>query len=362
MPDERPAEAGLARIRRLPRPTRATTLLLTIAATLEVLGQLINSTGVAIAAAAAVGAVISDAFLAPRVTFAQVHRRTPPRMAVGVPAKVELAVVGSGKRVSGRRPVVLIDRAPGLELGRYVIPSIRAGERAVADRAAMPLYRGHWEHGGRVEIEAFSPLGGWVRRNRVPIADAVWVHPAPAVPLRLPEVSTGEIYGRTSMARSGSGHDFYGIREWRPGDATTAVHWRASARRNQLVVMERERPGHPTLVVVVSPFAEGEESEQLLARVAATAVQALRDGRGVVLVAESTADAVTRPIDVLDWFAALDPARDPDGMRRAMQLAGTGAGVVWFGAGPLPPHLAAAARAAGAGSVSAARTLAGAAR
>jgi uncharacterized protein (DUF58 family) len=348
----------------MPRPTRATSLLLTIAAVLELLGQLIGSKGVAIAAAAAVGAVISDAFLAPRVTFAELDRRTPLRMAVGVPAKVEVTVTGAAKRMSGRRPIVLKDRAPGLDVGRYVIPSIRLGERAVAERAAMPHHRGCWPDGGRIEIEAFSPLGGWVRRNRVRIAESGWVHPAPAVPLRLPEVSTGEIYGRTSISRSGTGQDFYGIREWRAGDPSSSVHWRASARRNQLVVMERERPGHPTLVVVSGRVPDDEAAEELLARVASTAVQALREGRSLVLVAADSADKVGKPLEALDWFARLDPTGDPEGaaVRTALQLAGAGATVVWFGTDTVPPRVAEAARAAGAGSVTAAHALVGSTR
>ncbi|HWC34080.1 MAG TPA: DUF58 domain-containing protein [Mycobacteriales bacterium] len=361
-----PSRAGRLtdQVRRLPRPTRATSLLLTIAVILELLGQLINSTGVAIAAAAAVGAVIADAFLAPGVTFAEVDRRTPSRMAVGVEAAIQLSVRGCAKRTSGRRPVVLKDRPPGLDVGRYVVPAMRNGEHAIAERTAIPERRGCWPHGGRLDIEAYSPLGGWVRRNQVLIPESGWVHPAPATPLRLPESSAGEIYGRTSMSRSGAGHDFYGIREWRPGDATTAVHWRASARRNQLVVMERERPGHPTLVVVAGPLRDDDDGEALLARVAATAVQALRDGRGVILAGAGAVTSATRPTDALDWFAGLDPDGDPDGatLRRAMQAAGAGATVLWLGADPMPAALVGVARGAGAGSVTAASQLAGGTR
>jgi uncharacterized protein (DUF58 family) len=359
--DGRGGGGTLSWIRHLPRPTRAASLLLTIAGFLELLGQLIGSEGVSIAAAAALGAVLSDAFLAPGVTFAEVDRRTPLRMTVGVAAKVELSVTGSAKRVSGRRPIVMEDRPPGLDIGRFVIPSIRVGERVVAERTAIPQHRGRWEDGGRIDIEAYSPLGGWVRRNRMRIAESGWVHPAPAPPLRLPEVSAGDVYGRTSMSRSGSGHDFYGIREWRPGDASTAVHWRASARRNQLVVMERERPGHPTLVVVAGRLADDQTGEDLLARVAATVVQALRDSRGVVLVADGSAESVTKPIAALDWFAGLEPTSEPDGptLRKALQLAGGGATVIWIGFDELPARIATAARSAGAGSVAAAHALAG---
>ena len=188
-----------------------------------------------------------------------------------------------------------------------------------------------------------------------------WIHPAPAPPLRLPDSSSGEAYGKASASLSGSGVDFFGIREWRPGDARSAIHWRASARRNQLVVMERERPGYPTLVVVVGPLADSEAQESLLSRVAATALRALRDGRGVVLLADGEPTKVTRPVDALDWFAAVDPSALPTGeqLRSAMQLAGTGAIVVWLGKGPLPTQVAAAGRGVSAGTVVAAADLAG---
>lgn len=361
VPDERRPSRLLTRVRLMPRPTRAALLLMTLAAILELLGQIINSKGVAIAAAVAMGAVLGDAFLVPRVTFAELDRKTPPRMAVGVEVPVHFSARGSSKRKSGRRPIVMVDRAPGLDVGRYVMPSLTIGERAHAERVAMPQHRGCWPHGGRIEIEAYSPLGGWVRRNRVQLAESGWVHPAPARPLRLPESSAGDIYGRSSTARSGNGHDFYGIREWRAGDPSTAVHWRASARRNQLVVVERERPGHPTVLIVAGRLADDQAGEELLARVAATTLQALRDGRSVVLAAPGSVTSVTRPLDALDWFAALDPETDPDGetVRSALQVAGAGATVVWLGAGALPPQVFGAARAAGVGSVSAAAQLAG---
>ncbi len=359
MPDAKGAGGVLAWIRLRPRPTRATSLLLTLAAILELLGQLIHSTGVIVAAAFAVGAVIGDALLTPGAKYAAIERHTPSRMAVGVDANVQVALIGAGKRVFGRRPLVLTDRAPGLDIGRYVVPSIRDGEQAVAERTAMPQFRGCWLDGGRIDIEAYSPLGGWVRRNRVRLAESGWVHPAPAIPLRLPEAYVGEISGRASTARSGAGHDFYGIREWRVGDTTTSVHWRASARRNQLVVMERERPSHPTMLILAGRLGDDQAAEDLLARVAATALLALRDGRKVVLAAAGAVLSVTRPIDALDWFAGLDPAGDPDAatMRTALQTVGTGAAVLWLGADAVPAGVAGQVRGAGAASVTTASAL-----
>lgn len=348
------------RIRLLPRPTRSTSFILLLAAILELLGRLIHSTGVTLAAAAGVGAVIGDCLLTPGAALDDVERRTPSRMAVGVEAAVHLSVTSRGRRLGGRRPIVLIDRAPGLDVGRYVTPALRSGERAIGERSAMPLRRGCWRDGGRVDMEAYSPLGGWVRRARVRLPESGWIHPAPATPLRLPDVAAGETIGKTSAARSGAGVDFFGIREWRAGDPRSAIHWRASARRNELVVMERERPGHPTLMVAVGPLRDDEAQEALLARVAATALRALRDGRGVVLVSDGAAESVTRPTDALDWFAGIEPVEPPGaaGLASAFQLAGSGSIVLWLGKGAVPDLVRAAARGANAAAVSAAEELA----
>jgi uncharacterized protein (DUF58 family) len=347
-------------IRRLPRPTRSTSLLLVIAGVLELLGRLIHSTGVTLAAAAAVGAVLGDVLLTPGATLEGVERRTPSRMSVGIETAVQLSMTSRRTRRSGRRPVVLIDHAPGLDIGRYVTPSLRAGERAVGERVAMPLRRGCFADGGWIDLEAYSPLGGWIRRARVRLPETGWIHPAPGTPLRLPDRASGEAYGRSSSARSGTGVDFFGIREWRPGDANSAIHWRASARRNQLVVAERERPGYPALLIVVGRLSDDDSEEALLSRVAATALHALRDGREVLLLASGVVTAVTRPIDALDWFAGVEPEAPPtaDEVRAALQSAGSGSIVIWLGEAAVPEAVGSAVRRFRGGAVLSARTMA----
>jgi uncharacterized protein (DUF58 family) len=324
--------------------------LLLLAMILELLGRLISSTGVTVAAAAAVGAVISDALLTPGRGLAVVRRRTPARMAVGVPAPVQISVVAMPRRrYRSRRPVVVIDRPPGLEPGRVVTPRLAAGQEAVAERLALPIRRGCWPDGGTVMIEAFSPLGGFVRRTTLPIADSGWVHPAPLAPLRLPEPAAGAADGGATSRRAGAGSDFFGVREWRAGDAANAIHWRASARRNALVVLERERPGRPGLLVAVDALVDDEAGERDLARAAATAVRALRSGQAVVLVAGNSAVTPTRPGDLLDWFAALAPvaAPEPATMRDALQLLRGGATLLWVGSAAVPPEVVRQARTAG---------------
>jgi uncharacterized protein (DUF58 family) len=175
-------------------------------------------------------------------------------------------------------------------------------------------------------------------------------------PLRLPEPGAGVADGAATSRRAGAGTDFFGIREWRSGDAATAIHWRASARRSRLVVVERERPGRPSLLVAVDTAVDEEQWEHALARAAATAVLALRSGQAVALLAGSTTAAPTRPRDLLDWFAALGPVAplEPATLRAAMGTASAGGTVLWVGDTGVPPQVAGHARAAGLTAIAAA--------
>jgi uncharacterized protein (DUF58 family) len=321
-----------------------------LAMILELLGRLINSTGVTVAAAAAVGAVISDGVLTPGVRLGVVRREAPARMAVGVPAAVRVTIGAHNRRRFGsRRPVVVVDRLPGVEPGRIVTPRLAARQSAVAERLALPVRRGVWAAGGALDIEAFSPLGGFVRRATIEVPGKYWVHPRPLPPLPMPEPVTGRADGAAATRRAGSGTEFFAVREWRAGDPANLVHWRASARRDHLVVLEREREGRPTFLVVVDtvPAAQVDAAEADLARAAATAVRALRSGQSVVLVTGSTVRAPTRPRDLLDDFAAVQwrPA-DPATVEAAIVGARGGATLLWVGGG-LPATVERQARAAG---------------
>lgn len=346
---------------RLPRPTRSAALFLLLATILELLGRLINSTGVTIASAAAVGAVISDALLTPGVSLGSIQRRVPHRMTVGVPVLIDVTIDAHTRhRFGSRRPVVLIDRPAGLEPGRIVTPALRPGSRAVAQWQTIPLRRGRYTDGGDMIVEAFSPLGGFVRRTRAKFDDGWHIHPAPALALRFPDPAGGELLGTTATSRSGSGTDFFGIREWRGGDPTSAIHWRASARRDQLVVLERERPERPALLVLVGDGADQVDTlgadgewEDCIARAAATAVRALRSARPIVLMSGEDFVGPSTAHDLLDWFAAVGSVQPPDGdaLRAALRGAGRGSTLLWVGADALPGPLQHAARASGVSAI-----------
>jgi uncharacterized protein (DUF58 family) len=239
---------------------------------------------------------------------------------------------------------VLIENYPAEPPVRVMTPPLRRGGQAVVALRVTPLHRGYWEQAGEDRIEAYSPLGGFVRRSRIShkFAAPRWVHPAPVAPIPIPDTALGASTDAAGSSRSGPGIEFFGIREWRSGDSASSVHWRASARRNQLVVMDRERPAKAALVVVVGPATAGPSWEHAVARAAATAVAARRSGQPVTLVCGAATATPESRNDVLDWFAELGetPAADSDDpIAGALRAHGPGATILWLASEPAPDAL-----------------------
>lgn len=119
--------------------------------------------------------------------------------------------------------------------------------------------------------------------------------------------------------RKGAGVDYYGVREFRPGDPLRHVHWKTTARRGELVVREFEREAGTPLVVLVDNRVRrerGREYSSLLdaeARLAASVAHyAHYAGHPVTLAAY--AGETPELYDVpgfraaLRWLAALRPS------------------------------------------------------
>ena len=61
--------------------------------------------------------------------------------------------------------------------------------------------------------------------------------------------------------------DFYGLREWRPGDSRRWIHWRTSARKGRIVVRQFEQRRSQNLALLVDLWQPADPSDEDLARV-----------------------------------------------------------------------------------------------
>jgi uncharacterized protein (DUF58 family) len=89
--------------------------------------------------------------------------------------------------------------------------------------------------------------------------------------------------GSQSKARRGLLEaDFYGLRDWRPGDSRRSIHWRTSARRGSLVVRQFEQRRSQDLALMVDLWQPRDPTDSQLGHVE-TAVSFV-----ATLIAEAT--------------------------------------------------------------------------
>lgn len=123
------------------------------------------------------------------------------------------------------------------------------------------------------------PFGLFVKRRELPGRERVLVypriHPVDAELLRRSRTGDGEALG--ARARAG---EFYGLAEYREGEALRRIHWPATARLGRAVVQEYEARGEAEQVLVLEPGVGGEHSfEAAVEQLASQIVALLREGR-----------------------------------------------------------------------------------
>jgi uncharacterized protein (DUF58 family) len=131
----------------------------------------------------------------------------------------------------------------------------------------------------RLEVDLSSTglcgLLGWGRDLRVTFAEPIYVGARPVDPTRaLPELAFTAPEG--APRPSVSGDIVRGVRPYVRGDALRRVHWPATARAGELMVMEVEEPVAPRLLIVVNLLGSRHAAEQAAGRAAWYAREAIR--------------------------------------------------------------------------------------
>ncbi|MEM2995106.1 MAG: DUF58 domain-containing protein [Candidatus Bathyarchaeia archaeon] len=83
----------------------------------------------------------------------------------------------------------------------------------------------------------------------------------------LPFKRTGQWPGVIHSSRKGAGMEFYGLRDYFPGDDLRRIGWKASARMGKLVTIENESERSTDIVIILdatSDLSLGDNSETLL--------------------------------------------------------------------------------------------------
>lgn len=262
--------------------------------------------------------------LAPkRVRMEGVREGLFPRAQEGDRLDVEVKLQAK-RRISA---FVLEERVPE-KLGNSIkvpIPTLSSGKEVSHRYSVRSARRGVYHIGPLVAVTS-DPLGLTERETVLAEEFELLVHP------RLEFVSSRPLTRhfeeppiRPPISKPWpSGLEFYGMREYVPGDDLRRIVWRASARTGRLMVREAEQgiTDHITIILDTdrgSHSKEGDVSESFEMGVRAAASLAVRHIRqGYEIRCESNAGPLTRALrgthnqmPLLDAFARVDMSREP---------------------------------------------------
>ncbi|MES9945591.1 MAG: DUF58 domain-containing protein [Candidatus Thiodiazotropha sp.] len=210
----------------------------------------------------------------------------------------------------GRRyHLQLTDQLPFIE-GQQTL-FISQCDKAVRERATV-----YCDRRGRFLIDQLTLSSsypfGVVRHSRQLTTDTLEVLVLPRVcnltRIPLPVIADANSDGDLHIPQQGGQDEFAAVREYTQGDSLRHIHWRASARQQQLVVKEYERSDRPVLLVTLDSrpaFNQGEGSRstfEYAITIAASMIHfASREGMQSILVVENG-----------DWHDYVIPAYTSD--------------------------------------------------
>jgi uncharacterized protein (DUF58 family) len=185
----------------------------------------------------------------------------------------------------------------------------------------------------RRSIDIDAPADLLVYPALIPVSDLV---------LRTGLSQLGE---RQAAARARSG-EFHGLRELRPGDDPSSIHWRTSARRGRPFVREFEEEAGRTVVIVLETAIEADAVdafETAVSYAASLALVLIRRGLRVGLVAGAFGIAPetggSQGGQILRALALVEPAANSQSVGESPAWAGHGATTLTVTAAPGKPRI-----------------------
>jgi uncharacterized protein (DUF58 family) len=251
---------------------------------------------------------------------------TPTRLSVGGPVTVELEVRGGPLLGSLRLADTVPDAAGPLDEAppRFIVHRVPRRGGVSLRYGLRPTLRGIHRI-GPLRARAGDPLGLAALAHELAAADRLVVLPR-VVPLTDAPAAFGGGEGTSGAALShqGKGTSDVLVRPYRHGDEVRRVHWRSTARHDELMVRLEERPwrGGTTVLLDRRDCAHhgrgaGSSLEFAVSLTASIALHLLRRGDPITVVTEDGAELAGPHTPgggeaLLDALAALRPSARQD--------------------------------------------------
>ena len=208
---------------------------------------------------------------------------------------------------SGERPIAALARVPGWSKSEFVF-DFRPCQRGVYPHAAPELVTGF-------------PFGIWHAHREISVSRPLLVWPSTTLLKSVPPLG-GDIADVIGMLfdRPGNEGDTIGVRPFREGDRLRSIHWAQTARRDSLIVTERQATARRLVVIAVDhgAFPSGDDSPDSLEtaiRVSASLARVFHAHHAQVRFTLGAVDLMLEPGSaglhrLLDALARFQPEKD----------------------------------------------------
>lgn len=188
-----------------------------------------------------------------------------------------------------------------------------AGQKLLMKGEILPLRRGQQKLGVPAVSSRF-PFGFLNKSIKQPHYRELIIWP-PRAPYTMTrnDLGSGRRSGRNRLRR-GDGSELVNLRAYRPGDPLRLVHWKATARRGQLLVREMAEasgPEYSVIVDTVDPAWTGQLLDRLAAVAGSLIEDLFRDGHLAAACINGRRIPIRRPSDletVWSELALLEPS------------------------------------------------------
>ena len=190
--------------------------------------------------------------------------------------EIATVTVSAGRAVD--RLELMVDLPPGVEVvdgGAARSMRLQAGEERELGITLRCRRWGLYDVGA-VRVRARDPWRLVTWESRVEASHRLKAYPRPLTLRRLlAPIETQALAGSQVARTKGDGVEYADIRDFVPGDRVRSINWRASARRQGLVVNERHPERNTDVVLFVDSFADVRNDDRSVLDEAVRAAAAL---------------------------------------------------------------------------------------
>ncbi|MDP6947204.1 MAG: DUF58 domain-containing protein, partial [Myxococcota bacterium] len=229
-------------------------------------------------------------------------RHEPPRLFAGTPTLVRIDLENTKRWFMSLSVEVseFVGPESALTQRRGFILTLPPGETGVTHLRIASPRRGLTQTAG-LRIATRFPFGFFEKSRYVPLPGQYIVYPAlhaTVLPPLPPTIAGAE----EEIGRAGAGDEYYALRDGHSRDDARSIAWKATARRDKLIVRENQRPAARRLMITVAnllPAGPDEARadlergvEQAIARAASLATACADSGYAVGIL---TGEGLIRP-------------------------------------------------------------------